>query len=338
MALLWIDGFENYGTSTGAAPSPTNIMGGRYEITDEDDLDIETGRNSTGYSLEFATGTPVIKTPVLTANDTLIVGVAFNIRTTNVVDLLSLYDGTTEGVNIRFSSNTFTIRRGVTVLGTGAFNIGIYKWYWLELKVKCNTTTGTYELRIGETNIASDTGVNTKAGSNDFHDKVLFGNSSGDFYRIDDLYICDASGSDNNDFLGNVKVTSLRPDGAGNTTEFTPSAGANYAAVDEQLIDEDSTYVESLTSTNKDTYTYDNITASNIKGVEIITCCRESDGSSFSLINVTRSGGADYDSSSQAIGTTDYVFRSDVIEQDPNTSAAWTDTNLNLAEFGIKVA
>ncbi len=338
MALLWVDGFDNYGTSTGVAPSPTNIVGGRYEVVDEDDLDTETGRNGTGYSLEFATGAPSIKTPVLTANDTVIIGVAFQIRTNNVTDILSLYDGSTEGVNVTFFSNTFTIRRGVTTLGTGSFNIGLFKWYWLELKVKCNGATGTYDLRIGETSIASDTGLNTKAGANNFHDKVLFGNSASDFYRIDDLYICDASGASNNDFLGNVKVTDLRPDGAGNTTEFTPLAGANYLSVDEQLIDKDTTYVESSTSTNKDTYTYDNITATNIKGIEIITCCRESDASAFSLINVTRSGGTDYDSSSQAIGGTDYVFRSNVIEQDPNTAAAWTDTNLNAAEFGIKVA
>ena len=32
MALLWVDGFENYGTSTGSAPSPAGIMARKYNV------------------------------------------------------------------------------------------------------------------------------------------------------------------------------------------------------------------------------------------------------------------------------------------------------------------
>jgi hypothetical protein len=53
---------------------------------------------------------------------------------------------------------------------------------------------------------------------------------------------------------------------------------------------------------------------------------------------VIRSNSTDYDDSSQAIASTDYLFINRISEVDPNTSAAWTDTNLNSAEFGIKVA
>ena len=30
MALLWIDGFDNYGTTIGGAPSPTGILNRKY--------------------------------------------------------------------------------------------------------------------------------------------------------------------------------------------------------------------------------------------------------------------------------------------------------------------
>ena len=65
MALLWIEGFEGFGTTTGAAPKPAGAMGRKYPfIAQEGSMDIETGRDG-GYCIELATtawfGTPVLK-------------------------------------------------------------------------------------------------------------------------------------------------------------------------------------------------------------------------------------------------------------------------------------
>jgi hypothetical protein len=38
---------------------------------------------------------------------------------------------------------------------------------------------------------------------------------------IDDLYVCDSTGSTNNTFLGDVRVDTVRPIGAGNYSEFS---------------------------------------------------------------------------------------------------------------------
>ncbi len=340
MTLLWVDGFESYGTSNGSAPSPTGILARQYTVVDEDNMDIEEGRLGSGHSLELGySAISSIKTPILTTDDTLIVGFAWRPAVSIIADVVYLYDGGTEGMGITFNYGRLSIMRGSTVLETTNFQINTNNWYWIEFKVKCNDSTGTYELRIGETVIASDTGVDTKAGSNNYHDIVkLIGGASNDIGRFDDFYVCDGAGAVNNDFLGNVKVTTLFPDGAGTTTDFTPSAGANFENVDEQLIDEDSTYNESSTSTHKDTYTYDNVGAlTDIKGLQINTLCRETDVTSFSLKTPIRSNGTDYDDSAQVIGTTDYVFKRRLAELDPNTSAAWLAAAINAAEFGIKV-
>ena len=48
MALLWIDGFENYGTTIGSMPLPGGIIGKKYTVGLEYQIDIQTGRD-TGY-------------------------------------------------------------------------------------------------------------------------------------------------------------------------------------------------------------------------------------------------------------------------------------------------
>lgn len=340
MALLWVDGFESYGTSNGSVPSPTGIVSRKYLTYYESQMDIEEGRLGSGHCLQLATGNCWIETPVLTTNDTLIMGLAFKTAGTglNFDFEIDFYDGTSKGASVHIEDGIIEVYGSAALLGTGYFDQQRNSWYWLEVKIKCNSTTGTYEVKIGETTIVSGSGVNTKAGSNDYHNKIRIDDDAA-IVSIDDLYICDSSGSSNNDFLGNVKVQTLLPDGAGNSTQFTPSAGANYACVDEVIIDDDTTYVEDSVSTNKDLYTYDNVASgtSGIKGIQIDTHCKETDATSYSIVTPIRSGSTDYDDSPQAIGTTSYVNKRRIAEQDPNTSAAWVEAGINAAEFGIKV-
>ncbi len=339
MALLWVDGFENYGTSNGSTPSPSGVLARQYTVGNENYIDIEEGRLGNGHSIELGYSNSYIKTPVLTTNDTLIVGFAFQPRSNYSFDVIRLYDDATEGMGLTYNGGRLSVIRGGTLLEIADFYFSVNSWYWIEFKVKCNDSTGIYELRVGETVVASDTGVDTKAGSNDYHNIVkLIGGSSIRISRFDDFYVCDGAGAVNNDFLGNVSVTTLFPDGIGNSSDFTPSAGNNYENVDEQLIDDDTTYNESSTASHKDTYTYDNVSALvNIKGLQIDTLCRETDVTSYSLKTPIRSNGTDYDDSAQAIGTTDYVFKRRIAELDPDTSAAWLAAAINAAEFGIKV-
>ena len=78
MALLWLEGFESIGTSTGVAPAPTNVLAGKYtDVGAESFMDIEAGRGS-GKCLQFYATTCKFRTPILsTTNTTLIIGFAF---------------------------------------------------------------------------------------------------------------------------------------------------------------------------------------------------------------------------------------------------------------------
>jgi hypothetical protein len=145
------------------------------------------------------------------------------------------------------------------------------------------------------------------------------------------------SGSVNNDFLGNRKVVALNPDGAGDDTDWTPSAGSNYQNVDDGgLTDDDTTYNETSTDTHQDLYTYDDLPgdAASIDGVQVVTEVRITSGQ-MDISNVIKSGTTEDAGSATTITDTSWGTVNRIEEQDPDTATAWTPSGVNAAQFGI---
>jgi len=337
MALLWIDGFDTYGTSgdpsahllrkylsvTGGAPATVAGRLGGYAI-----------RCSSNFWFE---------TPPLTTNATMIVGFAFKTDLQMSGTILYLYDEDQPGINLRMRSDgELQVYRYSTLLGTTSGKaVSLGTWYYIELKVVCNATTGSYELRINGVNVLSASSVNTKNGTHSYHTSVYLANNlySQPWY-FDDYYICDGSGPANNDFLGSIKVTPIYPNGDTASKDFSRSAGVdNYALVDENPSNGDTDYVESSVSGNTDLYDYqDPSVGTAIFGVQVNTDCRETDANHLSLKMPCKSGVTTDEGSAQLIGSASQVTLRRVLETDPNTGAAWTGAALNSAQFGIKVA
>jgi hypothetical protein len=69
--------------------------------------------------------------------------------------------------------------------------------------------------------------------------RIRWVSTGGQSSTVDDLYLCDivdataTQGRANNDFLGDLRVATLFPTSAGDTTGWTPSTGANWTDVDE---------------------------------------------------------------------------------------------------------
>ena len=342
MALLLIEGFEGLGTTTGAAPQPTDALGRLYSVIGESAMDIETGRLS-GYSLEFG-GHCSIKTGVITVDATLIIGIAFKISAlSHSGSFIELYDSGTKGINLFLNtSGQLKIYRGAVLLDTSAPVItATGTWYYIELKVLCDNAAGTYEVKVGGVSVLSGAGVDTQEGANAYHDRVLF--QKVNFYTyttIDDIYIADSTGAQNNDFLGNVRVVAIAPDGDDTATFDTASGGgAHHLDVDENPADDDTTYVESNLAGEKDLYDYAAMAAGlgAIKGLEVKTICRETDAVNYSLITPIKSNVTESDDVAQAIGTTNYTAITRISELDPDTAAAWIEAGINAAKFGVKI-
>lgn len=231
-------------------------------------------------------------------------------------------------LEVRNSSNTL-IATGTTVLSTGS-------WYYIEVKLFVNGASGTCEVHLnGATEIASTVG---NFGSTSIDavqcEWVTLRNvtSTCDF---DDLYVVDTSGSVNNTFLGDVRVATSFPSGAGASAAWTPLSGANYTNVDENPPTDDTDYIASSNVGDIDTYAFDDIPAGSVvAGIQTCLYARKDDAAVRQIAPVVRQSGSNDVGTTHTLGTS-YAFFTQIRETDP-AAAAWTVSNVNGDEYGVK--
>ena len=320
-------------------------------------------RNATGNGLLLTTSSARMAWVIEESlrDDLLILGVAYkpiSFYTTaghmNVI--LSLYSDSTTRLHVLLGhDNTGKIQvkkdnTNGTLLGEEVGNtfslLNIY--HYVEMKVRLDDTNGSVEVRVdGSTApVINVTGVDTKtalATDTTFGTVMLrgsFSTSVAGTGHFDDFYLCNEQGSMNNDFLGDVVIQPLSPNGNGTTSELTGSDGNsvdNYLLVDESPANT-SDYVGSATDNLRDTYAFSNVsgTPTTIRGVAIYAFASKSDAGAKSLALVTRSGGTEAQTADEALSLTWRYFQH-LYETDPTDSAVWTQTKVDNAEFGVKV-
>lgn len=143
----------------------------------------------------------------------------------------------------------------------------------------------------------------------------------------------------NGDIIGNPRLGALFPDGAGATSAWTPSAGSNYQNVDEATPDDDSTYNESSTVNNIDTYTMQDTPAgvSAITAVAVTARLKKTDANSRTVAAVLRIGGTDYVHATTKGVPGDWAYLQWIWTVSPATGVAFTVVEVNAIEAGIKV-
>jgi hypothetical protein len=343
MALLWIEGFEDIGTSLGSNPAPTGVLSRKYPTVIYPDYTVLRAGRVAGYSLECTAGWPDIRTPQLTTNATMVVGLGYWFDADYSGRLFGLYDGTTLGMNVHKEyGGELGVYRGSTQLAvTSGLGLVTSTWYWIEFKTLCNSSAGTYELRVGGVSKLSASSQNTKAGSNNYHNVFQMLGAANGKCRYDDIFILDGSGSSNSSFLGNRKVVALYPNGdVAGYADFTCSSGStHYALVDENPVNDDTDYVEDGTIGHKDLWDYPSLagTGSNVSGIQINSMVRETDAASMTLNTLIKSGATEDVGTGEVIGSTSYRSLRRISETDPDTGLPWTVSGVNAAQFGIKV-
>lgn len=319
--------FENDFTSTGgvgnlnATPSRTG-----------NGLRIGTGAGGNFYARQTFSSTRA----------TLILGafcVYANITTGN--QFFRFVDGSTVQIGLRLNADrTLSIVRGDgTVLATSSSTqILSASGNYIEWKVTCHNTAGAFEVRVDGVSWLSGSGVNTRNSSNNQMDgwDVAHQTVSQTGMTIDDLYVCDTLGGLHDDFLGAVKVEISRPTAAGNSTQWTPNTGANWAAVDDATPDDDTTYITSSTANNTDLFTMGNLSAAsgNVIAVQVGYRGKKTDLSTRSVRPVLRVNSQNYPQTVQQL-TGSYVEYRVVVSLNPNTSAAWSVSDINNLEAGM---
>ncbi len=348
MALLWIEGFEGFGDTDDAAPSPVGIIEKKYQaVSGSANMKIQAGRF--GHCLEIRPDKlDWIQSPPLTTDRTTIIGgvIKFDSLPSSYSPFFILYDGPTWGISAGLNPDgTISVATAsLTPLGvpiyaqldvsTKILNLG--QRYHIEMKVYTHSSAGTVGVRVDEENWISVTEEDTECGSNPYHNSFRLG-VSGAWISYDDVYFLDGTGTINNDFLGVQKVTVIRPDAAGDSSQWIPNSGVNYDRVNESELDEDNSYVETATTTDKDLYNYSSVgNLSSITGIQILCSARVTSGR-MELQAVTKSGATeDTQSCMILVLSEEYKTCSVVGELNPDTSLPWTPAEIDAAQFGVK--
>jgi hypothetical protein len=152
-----------------------------------------------------------------------------------------------------------------------------------------------------------------------------------DVYLLDDVASPDPA-NPNNDFLGDQRVSYIKPIGPGAETNWTPSAGANWDCVDEVPPD-DAERVTTTAAGTRDTYEFQNVLGDPLA---IQTChfVKKDIDAAAELSTITRHGGVDFDSPAQGIGSTDYDYRLFPEDVNPATNLQYTQAEMDAGEWG----
>ena len=365
MSLLFLESFDDFSTSIVANSDLENALRQKYsraEITVFEDGGIIAARHGT-VGLFFGHEDQLLHTrPLksLVGNDTAIIGWAMKMRTNEALQFNDIFLRVLAGGAVQFS-----LRQQITGLWTGHVgtsgtilesspgpivqpNSG---WYYVEVKIRIHASLGNWEVKIDGTTVWTSGNYDTESVAGVNWDSIEFDlGEVANNTLMDDMYICDGSGSVNNDFLGDTVVENIIPQADGDNSQWTPSTGTNHAA----LVDEATNmtdpglsevdFVESSTPGDKDLFTYTNLStlsaASAIHGVQVNTWRRITAEQPADLIIKTKTGTTEGDVTEtiRHDDSTPYFIGTTIFELDPDTAAAWTPGGVDGAQFGVEVA
>lgn len=343
MALLWTDGFDNYGSDNTTVVTTLGIRGYSCPNGSYDD---DTGRiDGRALLINYIYATGIEQPNLNTTNETLICG--FGWKTENYYSsdrqIFGFFNGSDNVSLLLTSTGALKLKTGTSDLATSTNDyISLNTWHHIEWKFTVGTNSA-YVVKVDGVTWLSGTG-NTKAGSSNYYNGFrlmpVTSYSGGGSYSqwFDDLYIFDAAGLTNNDLVGDCKIVTIYPTSDNSCNFATLSTGSNhYALVDDQPYDADSTYVEDSTTGNKDILGYSDVSDANtVLGLGVITVARKTDTDAMSIRSIIKSGSTENASSNLTL-TTDYTSIYQLSEADPNTSSAWTQSSVNSALFGFEI-
>lgn len=339
--IRFIDGFDHY-------PSGNLLM--KWSRRNNSTIDAMTNGTvrfpGSGQSMSLRGGT-ILKT--LTSQTTWILGCGFRwtvVTSTGPIFIIS--NGTTDIASLELNGSAklkvvAQLSSGNTTLVTGTTVVVPGVWYYIEWKFTCAASTGliSTEVRIAgvsDISVAATSGGSTTAGTT--ADTVGLGapNNSFDCF-FDDFYACDSSGSVNNDFLGDIRIETLYPTGAGYQSDFSHNTGSsNWSAVDELQVNNDTDYIFASTVNSIDAFAMADMTSSPplIMGVQTVVIARKDDAGAKTFAQLTRISGANYLGATQVLYDS-YYFNTRMMELSPATSTTWTATEVNGIEMGVKI-
>jgi hypothetical protein len=337
MALLFCDGFDHYATAdltkkwTAAGSGATIGTAGR-----DGSGNLATTAASAGWAGKSFASVAA-----------LVIGVRFKYTSiSGNPRLMTLFDGVSQQCELKLNSDgTLSVLRNGTALtdGTSVVSLVAGTYYYLEFKVTVANSIAADSCKVrvnGADVITVAAGQDLQSTANASVSQLRLGAESGvntAAMLFDDLYICDQSGATNNDFLGDVRIDVVFPNGAGTHQSWTPSTGTDHAALIDETAPNTTDYLTGGAAGSKETSTLQDLSVNGaILAVQVNAALAKTDAGACTTKNLIRSGTTEANGAVFAPSTS-YLYSSSIHESDPATGAAWLTSAINALEAGVEV-
>jgi hypothetical protein len=339
MTLLFADGFET-GTSAWVSSGGGTAVGtGRFGQG-------VTLTNTSGY---WDTGFPATLGP-------MIIGFAYKPGSATNGGIASIQNIPASGMHIGFvrgASGEINVHAGSfgslgTVIGTTAAGIlPPGAWSYIEMKFTIHASAGIVVLRVNGVEVLNVSGKDTQDTPAPLTASILhLGNTAlaGIVSSVyDDVYICDGTGSFNNDFLGEVMIEHLMP-GSDDTAQWVGSDGNsvnNWDLVNETGTFNTTDYVATSTVNDRDLYVpvaSSRSASSPVKGVIVSAIAQKTDAGTRTARLVIKEGAGGTVRTSTAMGLPTTYGELRAMWDRKADGSTWTVADVNALRFGIEVA
>lgn len=279
-----------------------------------------------------------------TPSTEIYVGFASSVSALSTVnDFVRFYNNfsNTQYLSARITAgDTLKIYRTGTEIAsyTGAL-VSLNAWHYYEFWFKPLNTGGRVTVKIDGTQVIDFTGDTTNGVETVDTFFIVGNNGIGNPCFVDDIVVNDAGGSVNNTWPGQIRLLPVRPNAAGASTQWTRKGvdmGSNHANARSR---NRLSHIETGTTAQKDLYALevpDIPAGSTIKNIVGLALGTVQNGSGSVKLGV-RAGATENFGSAQALGA-DWKYIWQVWDQNPNTTSAWVEADLNGLQGGVESA
>lgn len=255
-------------------------------------------------------------------------------------------------LNVRLNMTTSPGRIAINNLVAFNSSIGDYTYvgttdlrdgqhHWIEVRaIIAAASGGTFQVWVDGTLEINQTGITNDGGSGltaTALTRLGLANWTSQNSVTSHIMIWDTSGSGMTGYIGPSRIETITPNGA-QTSQLSPTAGANYTNVNETVPNFDTNYVEGVAAGLIDLYDYTtlSVTPAAIKGVMVKTFAKNADVGSKTFRAKCSSNSVVGNGVTQTL-TVAYKQFTEFFPTDPNTAAAWTKAGIDSAQFGVEV-
>jgi hypothetical protein len=222
-----------------------------------------------------------------------------------------------------------------------SLSINTDTWYWVEGYLKIGQTDGRAIIKVDGITFIDYTGwVTYNSGTVTSFDSISTGHFTGvNTCYIDDFYMATSAGGQT--YLGDSRIITLKPNADTADEDWTLSTGTDsYALLNDAFGEDDTTYIDSPTATDKTVCGYTDLPAGEvgtIHGVTVTTRAKKDDVNartmrSIVISNAVQSNGVTFSTTQDT-----YEHRHDAFPLNPDGSVAWTPTTVNAITAGVEV-